>query len=55
VHAITSGFFFLSYLLKTVQVCGGLNMLGSGNGTIRRCDLVGGSVLLWEWALRPSS
>ena len=31
---------------------GGLNMLGSGNITIRRCGLVGGSVLLWGWTLR---
>jgi len=26
--------------------CGGLNMLGSGSGTIRKCGLVEGSVLL---------
>ena len=36
------------------QVCGGLNMLGPGSGTIKRRGLVGGSVLLWVWALRPS-
>jgi hypothetical protein len=35
--------------------CGGLNILGPGSGTIRRCGLVGGSVLLWAWALRPRS
>jgi hypothetical protein len=35
-------------------VCGGLNMLGPGTGTIRRRGLVGGSVSLWGWALRPS-
>jgi hypothetical protein len=29
-----------------VSVCGGLNMLGPGNGTIRR---YGGSVSMWEW------
>jgi hypothetical protein len=34
--------------------CGGLNMLGPESGTIR-CGLVGGSVSLWRWALRPSS
>lgn len=27
-----------------------LKMLGSGRGTIRRCDLVGVGVTLWEWA-----
>jgi hypothetical protein len=35
--------------------CDGLNMLGPGSGTIRRCVLVGGSVSLWAWALRPLS
>jgi hypothetical protein len=35
--------------------CNGLNMLGLGSGTIRRCDLVGVGVSLWVWALRPSS
>ena len=35
--------------------CGGLNMLGPGNGTIRRCGLVGVGVSLWGWALRPFS
>ena len=34
---------------------GGLNMDGPGNGTMRRCGLVGGSVSLWAWVLRPSS
>lgn len=29
------------------QVCGGLNMLASGNGTISRCGLVVKSVSLW--------
>jgi hypothetical protein len=29
-------------------LCGGLNMLGPEIGTIRRCDLVGGSVSLWQ-------
>ena len=28
--------------------CGGLNMLGQGSGTIRRCGLVGISVALLE-------
>jgi hypothetical protein len=37
------------------QVCGGLNMIGSGGGTVRWCDLVGGSVSLLAWALRASS
>jgi hypothetical protein len=30
-------------------------MLGPGSGTIRNYGLVGGSVSLWVWALRPSS
>jgi hypothetical protein len=34
--------------------CGGLNMLGPGSGTIRRCGLIGASVSLPGWALRPS-
>jgi hypothetical protein len=38
-----------------VYWCGGLNMLDSGSGIIRRCGLVGGSVSLLGWALRPSS
>ena len=33
--------------------CDGLYMLGSGGGTIRRCDLVGVGVLLWVWASDP--
>jgi hypothetical protein len=37
------------------RCCGGLNMLNLGSGTIGRCGLVGGSVSLWGWALRPSS
>jgi hypothetical protein len=35
--------------------CGGLNMIGPESDTIRRCGLVGGSVSLWGWALRPFS
>lgn len=34
---------------KYQSLCGDLNMLGSGNSTIR-CDLVGASVSLWGWA-----
>jgi hypothetical protein len=34
-----------------VLVVGGMNMLGQGSGTIRRCGLVGGSVSLWRCAL----
>jgi hypothetical protein len=30
----------------------GLNVLGSGSGTIRRCGLVRVSVSLWVWAFR---
>jgi hypothetical protein len=39
----------------------GLNILGSGSGTIRKCGLVGiglallGKLSLQEWALRLSS
>ena len=33
--------------------CDGLCMLGPGSGTIRRYGLVGVSVSLWMWALRP--
>ena len=29
-------------------ICGGLNMLGPGSGTIRRCGLVGVGVALLE-------
>ena len=29
-----------------------VNAWPMGSGTIRRCDLVGGTVLLWGWALR---
>jgi len=32
-----------------ITYCDGLYMLVPGSGTIR-CDLVGGSVSLWEWA-----
>jgi hypothetical protein len=35
--------------------CGGLNMLGPGSSTIRTHGLVGGTMPLWVWALRPSS
>jgi hypothetical protein len=43
-----------------LYVCGGMNMLGPGSGTVRKCGLVGISGALWEicpwgWALRPSS
>ena len=31
----------------TEAICGGLNMLGPGSGTIRRCGLVEGSMSLW--------
>ena len=34
--------------------CGDLNMLDPESGTIRRRGLVGGSVSLWGWAMRPS-
>ena len=41
------------------SIYGGLNMLGLGSGTIRRCGpgvwLVGGIVSLWRWALWPFS
>jgi len=39
----------------TVFWRGGLNMLGPGSGTIRRCGLVGRRVSLWGWDLRQSS
>jgi len=39
---------------STKAACGGLNMLGPGSGTLRRCGLVGRNVSLWGWALRPS-
>ena len=43
-------------LLTPLQSCGGLNMLGPGSGTVKsNCGLVGESVSLREWALRPSS
>ena len=34
---------------------GGLNMLGTGSTTIRRCGLGGVGVSLWMWGLRLSS
>jgi hypothetical protein len=34
--------------------CGGLDILGPGSGTIRRCGLVGESMPLWGWAMRLS-
>jgi hypothetical protein len=34
--------------------CDGLYTLSPGNGTIRRCGLVGVGVSLWVRALRPS-
>jgi hypothetical protein len=33
----------------------GLNMLGPGSDTIRKCGLVGVNVSLWGWEVRPSS
>ena len=33
---------------RTVGRCGGLNVLGPGSGTIRRCGLVGVGVALLE-------
>jgi hypothetical protein len=30
-------------------------MLVPGNSTVKRCALVGGSVSLWMWTLKPSS
>jgi len=35
--------------------CHGLNEIGPGSGTVRRCGPVGVGVSLWAWALRPSS
>jgi hypothetical protein len=43
-----------SFLLIPV-ICDGLNMLGPGSGTIKKCGLVGVGVSLWVWALKPSS
>jgi hypothetical protein len=34
--------------IRSVRSSAGLNMLGPGNGTIRKCGLVGGSVSLWK-------
>jgi hypothetical protein len=34
---------------------GGLNIPGSGRGTIRRYGLVGENVLLWGWAFERRS
>lgn len=36
----------LGYTLNYVYICDGLNMLGPGNGTIRNCVLIRGSVSL---------
>ena len=33
------------------RLCDGMNMLGLGSGTIRRCCLVGGTVSLWGGGL----
>jgi hypothetical protein len=41
--------------LRALTTCGGLSMLGPGSGTIRGCGLIGESMSLWVWALRPSS
>ena len=38
-----------------VSCCDALYMLDPGNGTIRRCDLVGEGVSLWVWTLIPLS
>ena len=38
-----------------LEPCGGWNMLDPGSGSIRRCGLVGGSVSLQGWAMRPFS
>ena len=39
---------------RTCVQCGALTMLAQGrSGTVRRCGLVGGSVSLWGWAMRP--
>jgi hypothetical protein len=35
--------------------CGGLNVLGLGSGTMWRYSLVGGSVPMWVFSLRPLS
>jgi hypothetical protein len=43
------------YARNTLPHCGGLNMLGPGSGTIRRCCRVGGNVSLLRCTLRPSS
>jgi len=42
------------YIPLSLRVCGGLYRLDPESGTIRRCGLVGKSVSLWGWALRPS-
>lgn len=39
--------------ILVTSYCGGLKEKASkGSGTVRMCDLVGGSVLLWRHALR---
>jgi hypothetical protein len=41
---------------RRMSECDGLYMRGGpGNGTIRRCGLVGVGLSLWVWALRPKS
>ena len=54
-HTHTLWWFEYAWPRDTHTHCGGLNMLGPGNGTVRRCGLVGGSVSLWGWALEVSS
>lgn len=46
---------FQTTLCICVHTCGDLNMIGPGRGTMMKCGLVGGSVPLWWWALRPFS
>jgi hypothetical protein len=46
---------YFSISLRWRGDSGGLNMIGPGSGTMRRCGLVGGSMSLWGWSLRPSS
>lgn len=43
-----------AYSLTEGDIMFGSNMLVPGSGTNRRYGLVGGSLSLWEWALRPS-
>jgi hypothetical protein len=44
------GTFKHTYMKSPEPKCGGLNMLGPGSSTIRRCGLVGVGVSLWTWA-----